>query len=53
MDFEAARARLVEHLGPEIKDQRVLAAMARIKRLGAYKYLFCIVTPKMQDTGGG
>nr|CBH38334.1 hypothetical protein BSM_18110 [uncultured archaeon] len=25
----------------------------RIKRLGAYNYLFCIVTPKMQDTGGG
>ncbi len=32
MDFEAARARLVEHLGPEIRDQRVLAAMARIPR---------------------
>ena len=32
MDFEAARARLVEHLSPEIKDQRVLAAMARIPR---------------------
>ena len=32
MDFEAARARLVEHLGTEIKDQRVLAAMARIPR---------------------
>ena len=24
-----------------------------LKRLGAYKYLFCIVTLKMQDTGGG
>jgi len=32
MDFEAARARLVEHLSTEIKDQRVLAAMACIPR---------------------
>ena len=32
MDFEAARARLFEHLSTEIKDQRVLAAMARIPR---------------------
>ncbi len=32
MDFEAARARLVEHLSPEIKDERVLAAMARVPR---------------------
>ncbi len=32
MDFEAARAELVEHLGTEVKDQRVLAAMARIPR---------------------
>ncbi len=32
MDFEAARARLIEHLGSEIKDERVLAAMARIPR---------------------
>jgi len=32
MDFEAARAKLVEHLSPEIKDQRVLAAMACIPR---------------------
>ncbi len=32
MDFEVARAKLVEHLNPEIKDQRVLAAMARIPR---------------------
>lgn len=32
MDFEAARARLVEHLGAEIKDRRVLAAMARVPR---------------------
>ena len=32
MDFEAARAELVEHLSTEIKDQRVLAAMARIPR---------------------
>ena len=32
MDFEAARAKLIEHLGTEIKDQRVLAVMARIPR---------------------
>ena len=32
MDFEAARARLIEHLGIEIKDKRVLAAMAGIPR---------------------
>lgn len=32
MDFETARARLVEHLSTEIKDERVLAAMARVPR---------------------
>ena len=32
MDFEAARAGLIEHLGSEIRDKRVLAAMARIPR---------------------
>ncbi len=32
MDFEAARARLIEHLGREIRDERVLVAMARIPR---------------------
>ncbi|MFC2066676.1 protein-L-isoaspartate(D-aspartate) O-methyltransferase [Chloroflexota bacterium] len=32
MDFKAARARLVEHLSAEIKDKRVLAAMARVPR---------------------
>ena len=32
MDFEAARARLIEHLSTEIKDERVLAAMARVPR---------------------
>jgi len=32
MDFEAARARLVEHLSTEIKDERVLAAMAHVPR---------------------
>ena len=32
MDFEAARARLIEHLSTEIKDKRVLAAMARVPR---------------------
>ena len=32
MDFEAARARLVKNLSAEIKDKRVLAAMAHIPR---------------------
>jgi len=32
MDFEAARVRLIENLGGEIKDKRVLAAMSRIPR---------------------
>ena len=32
MDFEAARARLVEHLSTEIRDEWVLAAMARVPR---------------------
>ena len=32
MDFEAARARLIEHLSSEIRDKRVLAVMARIPR---------------------
>ncbi len=31
-DFEAARAELIKHLGREIKDKQVLAAMARIPR---------------------
>ena len=32
MDFEAARAELIEHLSTEIRDQRVLAAMRAIPR---------------------
>ncbi len=32
MDFEAARARLIEHLSAEIRDKWVLAAIARIPR---------------------
>lgn len=32
MDIEAARARLIAHLSSEIKDQRVLEAMARVPR---------------------
>jgi protein-L-isoaspartate(D-aspartate) O-methyltransferase len=32
MDLEVARAKLIEYLGIEIKDKRVLAAMARIPR---------------------
>jgi len=32
MYFDAARARLVEHLSTEIRDERVLAAMARVPR---------------------
>ncbi len=32
MDFKAVRARLIEHLSLEIKDKRVLDAMARVPR---------------------
>ncbi len=32
MDFEAMRAELIRHLSTEIRDERVLAAMARIPR---------------------
>ena len=32
MNFEAARASLIEHLSTEIRDERVLAAMAKIPR---------------------
>ena len=32
MDFKAARAKLIEHLRTEIKDERVLTVMARIPR---------------------
>lgn len=32
MDYEVARAGLIEHLGTEIRDKRVLAAMAGIPR---------------------
>ena len=32
MDFKAARARLIEHLSSEVRDERVLAAMLRIPR---------------------
>jgi protein-L-isoaspartate(D-aspartate) O-methyltransferase len=32
MDFTAARARLIKHLGSQIKDVRVLAAMSRVPR---------------------
>ena len=32
MDFEAERARLIEHLSTEIKDKRVLEVMSRIPR---------------------
>ncbi len=31
-DYQAARAKLIEHLGHEIKDKRVLEAIARIPR---------------------
>ena len=41
MDFETARARLVEQLSTEIRDERVLAAMARIPRE-------CFVLPESQ-----
>ena len=32
MEFEVARARLIEHLSSEIRDKRVLAAMAHVPR---------------------
>ncbi len=32
IDFDAARAKLIKHLRTEIKDERVLAAMARVPR---------------------
>lgn len=32
MDFETARARLIQHLKSEIKDAQVIAAMARVPR---------------------
>ncbi len=32
MNFEASRASLIEHLGTEIRDKKVLAAMSRIPR---------------------
>ncbi len=32
MDFDTARARLIEHLRRDIRDERVLAAMARVPR---------------------
>jgi protein-L-isoaspartate(D-aspartate) O-methyltransferase len=32
MDFELARARLIDHLAAEIKDKKVLAAMSRVPR---------------------
>ena len=32
MDFEAMRAELISHLSTEIRDERILAAMARIPR---------------------
>ena len=41
MDFEAARASLVEYLRTEIRDERVLAAMARVPRE-------CFVPPESQ-----
>ena len=41
MDFEAARTSLIKHLSAEVKDKRVLAAMARIPRE-------CFVPPEEQ-----
>ena len=41
MDFKAARARLVEHLSREIRDERVLAAIARVPRE-------CFVPPEQE-----
>ena len=42
MDFEDERARLIEHLRTEIRDERVLAAMARVPRE-------CFVPPEEQN----
>jgi len=42
MDFEAARAELIEHLSTEIKDERVLAVMRSIPRE-------CFVPPEGQQ----
>jgi len=42
MDFEAERARLVEHLRTEIRDERVLVAMARVPRE-------CFIPPEEQQ----
>ena len=42
MDFEAERARLVEHLRTEIRDERVLVAMTRVPRE-------CFVPPEEQQ----
>ncbi len=41
MDFEAARAKLIEQLGTEIKDERVLVAMSRVPRE-------CFVPPEIR-----
>ena len=41
MDFAAVRAKLIEHLRPEIKDERVLAAMAHVPRE-------CFVPPEVR-----
>jgi len=43
MDFEAARARLIESLSTEIKDKRVLDAMARVPRE-------CFVSPESRHS---
>jgi len=43
MDFEVARARLIDYLGTEISDQRVLAAMALVSRE-------CFVPPESQHS---
>ncbi len=42
MDFESVRARLIKHLSTEIRDKRVLAAMASIPRE-------CFVSPEEQE----
>jgi len=43
MDFEVARTRLIDYLGTEISDQRVLAAMALVSRE-------CFVPPESQHS---
>ena len=52
MDFRAARAKLVEHLSTEIRDERVLAAMASVPRQCIDLYRFLGAAREKGDTRG-